>query len=37
LRAGEKLSWDAQNVRFPNFPAADQYLTRDYRAGWKLV
>ncbi len=37
VRAGEKLEWDAANMRFPNLPAADQYLTKDYRAGWKLA
>jgi len=37
VRAGEKLEWDAANMRFPNLPAADQYLTKNYRAGWKLV
>jgi len=37
VRAGEKLSWDAANMRFPNFPAADQYLKKDCRAGWKLL
>ena len=37
VRAGEKLSWDAANMRFPNFPAADQYLTKNYRAGWNLL
>jgi predicted dehydrogenase len=37
VRAGEKLEWDAANMRFPNMPAADQYLTKNYRAGWKLV
>jgi hypothetical protein len=37
VRAGEKLEWDAANMRFPNLPAADQYLRKDYRAGWKLI
>jgi hypothetical protein len=37
VRAGEKLEWDAANMRFPNLPAADLYLTKNYRAGWKLV
>ncbi len=37
VRAGEKLEWDAANMRFPNLPAADQYLTKECRAGWKLV
>jgi len=37
VRAGEKLEWDAANMRFPNLPAADQYLAKDYRAGWRLA
>jgi len=37
VRAGEKLYWDAANMRFPNFPGADQYLTKNYRAGWNLL
>jgi len=32
-----RVEWDAANMRFPNLPAADQYLTKDYRAGWKLA
>ncbi|MBP7569750.1 MAG: Gfo/Idh/MocA family oxidoreductase [Acidobacteria bacterium] len=37
IRSGEKLYWDAANMRFPNCPEADQYLTRKYRAGWEVV
>ena len=36
VRSGEKLVWDAENMRFPNVPEADQYLRRTYREGWSL-
>ena len=36
LRASSKLHYDAANMRVTNNPAADQFLTREYRAGWKL-
>jgi hypothetical protein len=36
IRSGEKLTWDSENMRFPNVPAADQYLRRTYRSGWSL-
>jgi hypothetical protein len=36
VRSGEKLVWDAENMRFPNVPEADQYLRRNYREGWSL-
>jgi len=35
-RAGKKLEWDAAAMRFTNAPDADRYLSRDYRAGWRL-
>jgi hypothetical protein len=36
-RAGQKkLEWDAENMRFPNAPDAEQFLQREYRKGWKL-
>ncbi len=28
--------WDAQSMRFTNVPEANQYLSREYREGWKL-
>jgi hypothetical protein len=31
---GQKLEWDAANMKFPNHPAAEQYLRREYREGW---
>ena len=36
FRAGQKLEWDAANMKFPNFPDAEKYLGREYREGWKL-
>ncbi|HLB54346.1 MAG TPA: Gfo/Idh/MocA family oxidoreductase [Gemmatimonadales bacterium] len=38
LRAGQgrKLAYDGANMRFPNQPDADQYLTREYRKGWEV-
>jgi predicted dehydrogenase len=33
---GTKLQWDAQNMRFTNCPAANQYVNPPYRAGWRL-
>lgn len=35
-RAGQKLEWDPQNMRFPNAPAAERFLGRQYRSGWSL-
>ena len=40
LRAGGKIHYDAANMRITNTPRRDedpnQYLTREYRRGWKL-
>ena len=36
LRAGTKLHYDGQAVRVTNDSAANQFLTRQYREGWKL-
>src|SRR6185503_10280270 len=38
LRAGQgrKVLYDAENMQFTNAPDANQYLTREYRAGWAL-
>jgi len=33
---GRKLYWDAEAERITNDPAADRYLTRPYRAPWRL-
>jgi predicted dehydrogenase len=37
FRAGQKLQWDAVNLRIPNCPAAERFLTRDPRPGWTLA
>lgn len=36
-RVGKKITWDAAQLRCPNAPEADQYIKREYRAGWKLA
>ena len=38
LRAGQgvKLQYDGANMRFANNADANQYLAREYRAGWSL-
>jgi hypothetical protein len=35
-RVGKRLEWDAKAMRIRNAPAAEQYLGREYRKGWKL-
>lgn len=35
-RVGKKLTWDAEKLRCPGTPEADQYLKRAYRAGWEI-
>jgi predicted dehydrogenase len=35
-RAGEKLSWDAANLKATNSTNAERYIKRQYRAGWTL-
>ncbi len=32
----QKLEWDAAALKAPNCPDADQYIRREYRAGWTL-
>jgi hypothetical protein len=36
LRANSKIHYDAANMRVTNNDAANQFLTRQYRAGYKL-
>jgi hypothetical protein len=36
-RAGQKIEWDSQNMRVTNTRAADPYLSREPREGWKLA
>jgi predicted dehydrogenase len=35
-RAGTKIAWDSANLRVTNTRAADPFLSREPRAGWKL-
>jgi hypothetical protein len=34
LRAGTAIEWDTENSRVTNAPAANQFLSREYRDGW---
>jgi predicted dehydrogenase len=36
LRVGEKISWDAEQMKAINCPQADRYIRREYRQGWEL-
>jgi predicted dehydrogenase len=36
LRTGQKLTWDAKNLKAIGCPQADPLLRRPYREGWKL-
>ena len=36
-RAGQKLEWDSAKLRATNTRAADQFIRREYRKGWKLA
>lgn len=36
LRAGKKLYWDGPNMKITNDTDANQFLHRQYRAGWSL-
>ncbi|MEC9091717.1 MAG: Gfo/Idh/MocA family oxidoreductase [Planctomycetota bacterium] len=36
FRTGKKISWDAENLRCPNAPEAEEFIKRDYRKGWNL-
>lgn len=33
----QKLIWDSARMKFPNFPAAEKLLKRNYRKGWGKV
>ena len=37
FRAGQKLLWDSAGLRATNTRAADQFIRREYRKGWKLA
>ncbi len=33
----KKLLWDGTNMKITNFDDANQFVSRPYREGWKLV
>jgi len=35
-RVGQKLDWDAKNLKAANCPEADKYISKQYREGWVL-
>ncbi len=35
-RVGQKLEWDAKNLKATNCPEADRYVTKQYRRDWVL-
>ncbi len=35
-RVGQKLEWDAVNLKAPNCPDADAYISKQYRPGWEV-
>jgi predicted dehydrogenase len=37
LRTGTKIHYDSANMRITNSPDANQFLTREYRQGWRLT
>jgi predicted dehydrogenase len=37
FRVGEKIEWDAKNLKVTNAPEAEPLIRRDYRMGWKLA
>jgi hypothetical protein len=36
LRVGQRIEWDAKNLRVTNCPEANQYVRREYRKGWEV-
>ena len=36
-RSGAEIEWDAQNLRVTNNEAANQFIEREYRKGWRLA
>jgi hypothetical protein len=35
-RVGQKLEWDAKNLKATNCPEADKFISKKYREGWVL-
>jgi len=37
FRTGEQLDWDAKNLSATNCPAADKFISKEYRPGWEVA
>ena len=35
-RTGKQLDWDGATLKATNCPEADQYIRKQYRAGWEV-
>jgi predicted dehydrogenase len=36
VRTGKRVEWDSANMRSPNVPEANQYVSKIYRKGWQI-
>jgi hypothetical protein len=36
FRSGEKIQWDAKNLKVTNSEAAQHFVSKEYRKGWEL-
>jgi hypothetical protein len=36
VRLQKRVEWDSENMRSPNCPEADNYITQFYRRGWEI-
>ena len=36
-RVGQSLDWDAKQLKATNCPAADKFLSKEYRSGWEVA
>jgi len=36
-RTGQRLEWDAASLKATNCPAADKYISKQYRPGWEVA
>jgi predicted dehydrogenase len=37
FRAGQKIEWDSANLKIPNAPDAERFLSREPRSGWAKI
>ena len=36
LRSSKELQWDGPNLKIPNAPDLEKYISKEYREGWEL-